>query len=150
MKEIELQKIGKYLRENDVSSKEAIDILKRALEINPTNLRSLWKVKRFGMYIAQRIDEDKQGLLGKKMESARRVVASKNYIYEYKKHHQGIMSIQKLDQDYEAFKLHKLITDPRQYPFFKSKYLTYPRSSRNIPQDIINKYLPEISEKRTK
>ncbi len=79
MKEIELQKIGKYLRENDVSSKEAIDILKRALEINPTNLRSLWKVKRFGMYIAQRIDEDKQGLLGKKMESARRVVASKNY-----------------------------------------------------------------------
>ena len=27
MKEIELQKIGKYLRENDVSSKEAIDIL---------------------------------------------------------------------------------------------------------------------------
>jgi len=57
MKEIELQKIGKYLRENDVSSKEAIDILKRALEINPTNLRSLWKVKRFGMYIAQRIED---------------------------------------------------------------------------------------------
>ena len=143
MKEIELQKLGKYLRENDIKVEEAKDILKRALEINPTNTRSLWKLRRFGMYIAQRIDEDKQGLLGKKMESARRVVASKNYIDEYKKHHQGIMGIKKVDQEYEAFKLNKLITDPRQYHFFKSKYLTYPRSSRNIPQDVIDKYVPK-------
>jgi len=139
-----------YIKKNDLSSKDAIDILKRALEINPTNIRSLWKMKRFGMYIAQRIDEDKQGLLGKKIESARRVVASKNYIDEYKKHHQGIMSIKKVDQEYEAFKLNKLITDPRQYHFFKSKYLTYPRSSRKIPQDVIDKYVPEAPEKRSK
>ena len=143
MKEIELQKLGKYLRENDIKLEEAKDILKRALEINPTNIRSLWKMKRFGMYIAQRIDEDKQGLLGKKIESARRVVASKNYIDEYKKHHQGIMGLKKVDQEYEAFKLNKLITDPRQYHFFKSKYLTYPRSNRNIPQDVIDKYVPK-------
>ena len=147
MKEIELQKLGKYLRENDIKVEEAKDILKRALEINPTNTRSLWKLRRFGMYIAQRIDEDKQGLLGKKMESARRVVASKNYIDEYKKHHQGIMSIKKVDQEYEAFKLNKLITDPRQYHFFKSKYLTFPRSSRNIPQDVIDKYVPKDPQK---
>ena len=139
-----------YIKKNDLSSKDAIDILKRALEINPTNIRSLWKMKRFGMYIAQRIDEDKQGLLGKKIESARRVVASKNYIDEYKKHHQGIMSLKKTDEEYEAFKLNKLITDPRQYYFFKSKYLTYPRSSRNIPQDVIDKYVPEAPEKRSK
>ena len=85
MKDIELQKLGKYLRENDIKVDEAKDILKRALEINPTNIRSLWKMKRFGMYIAQRIDEDKQGLLGKKIESVRRIAASKNYIDEYKK-----------------------------------------------------------------
>ena len=150
MKDIELQKLGKYLRENDIELKEATDIFKRALEINPTNMRSLWKLKRFGMYIAQRIDEDKQGLLGKKMDSARRVVASKNYIDEYKKHHQGIMSLKKTDAEYEAFKLNKLITDPRQYHFFKSKYLTYPRSSRNIPQDVIDKYVPKAPEKRSK
>jgi len=143
MKDIELQKLGKYLRENDIKVDEAKDILKRALEINPTNTRSLWKLQRFGMYIAQRIDEDKRGLLGKKIESARRVVASKNYIDEYKKHHQGIMSLKKTDEEYEAFKLNKLITDPRQYNFFKSKYLTYPRSSRNIPQDVIDKYVPK-------
>ena len=147
MKEVELQKLGKYLRENDIKVEEAKDILKRALEINPTNTRSLWKLRRFGMYIAQRIDEDKQGLLGKKMESARRVVASKNYIDEYKKHHQGIMGIKKVDQEYEAFKLNKLITDPRQYHFFKSKYLKYPRSSRNIPQDVIDKYVPKDPQK---
>ena len=47
MKEIELQKLGKYLRENDIKLEEAKDILKRALEINPTNIRSLWKMKRF-------------------------------------------------------------------------------------------------------
>ena len=139
-----------YLKKNEVDDKEAVDTLKRALEINPTNTRSLWKLRRFGMYIAQRIDEDKQGLLGKKMESARRVVASKNYIDEYKKHHQGIMSIKKVDQEYEAFKLNKLITDPRQYYFFKSKYLTYPRSSRNIPQEVIDKYVPKVPEKRSK
>ena len=139
-----------YIKKNDLSSKDAIDILKRALEINPTNTRSLWKMKRFGMYIAQRIDEDKQGLLGKKIESVRRIAASKNYIDEYKKHHQGIMSIKKVDQEYEAFKLNKLITDPRQYHFFKSKYLTFPRSSRNIPQDIIDKYVPKAPEKRSK
>ena len=150
MKDIELQKLGKYLRENDIELKEATDIFKRVLEINPTNMRSLWKLKRFGMYIAQRIDEDKQGLLGKKMDSVRRVVASKNYIDEYRKHHQGIMSLKKTDAEYEAFKLNKLITDPRQYHFFKSKYLTYPRSSRNIPQDVIDKYVPKAPEKRSK
>ena len=101
-------------------------------------------MKRFGMYIAQRIDEDKQGLLGKKIESARRVVASKNYIDEYKKHHQGIMGLKKVDNEYEAFKLNKLVTDPRQYPFFKSKYLRMPspklkRLNVKIPQEIIDK-----------
>lgn len=144
MKEIkDLQLLGKYLRDNDIDVKDAINILKKALQINPSNTRSLWKLQRFGMYIAQRIDEDKQGLLGKKIESVRRVVSSKNFVDEYKKHHQGIMSLKKTDAEYEAFKLNKLITDPRQYHFFKSKYLTYPRSSRQIPQDIIDKYVPK-------
>tara|TARA_R100000963_G_scaffold34864_1_gene29933 strand:+ start:2168 stop:2608 length:441 start_codon:yes stop_codon:yes gene_type:complete len=144
MKEIkDLQLLGKHLRDNDIDVKDAINILKKALQINPSNTRSLWKLQRFGMYIAQRIDEDKQGLLGKKIESVRRVVSSKNFVDEYKKHHQGIMGLKKTDAEYEAFKLNKLITDPRQYHFFKSKYLTYPRSSRQIPQDIIDKYVPK-------
>ena len=144
MKEIELQKLGKYLRENDIKVEEAKNILKRALEINPTNVRSLWKINRFEMYIWQRMEEHNKDLLGKKIESCRRVVASKNYINEHKEHHQGIMGLKKVDNEYEAFKLNKLVTDPRQYPFFKSKYLRMPspklkRLNVKIPQEIIDK-----------
>ena len=133
-----------YLKKNEVDDKEAVDTLKRALEINPTNVRSLWKIKRFEMYIWQRMEEYDRDLLGKKIESCRRVVVSKNYMNEYKEHHPGIMGLKKTDAAYEAFKLNKLVTDPRQYPFFKSKYLRMPSPKLKelnvmIPQEIIDK-----------
>ena len=148
MKEIELQKLGKYLRENDIKVEEAKDILKRALEINPTNIRSLWKIDRFEMYIWQRMEEHNKDLLGKKIESCRRVVSSKVFEANYKKHHPTHMrpkgGFVQVDKEYEAFKLNKLVTDPRQYPFFKSKYLRMPspklkRLNVKIPQEIIDK-----------
>tara|TARA_R110002167_G_C12683578_1_gene651676 strand:- start:1195 stop:1629 length:435 start_codon:yes stop_codon:yes gene_type:complete len=133
-----------YLKKNEVDDKEAVDTLKRALEINPTNVRSLWKISRFEMYIWQRMEEYDRDLLGKKIESCRRVVVSKNYMNEYKEHHPGIMGLKKTDAAYEAFKLNKLVTDPRQYPFFKSKYLRMPSPKLKklnvmIPQEIIDK-----------
>tara|TARA_R110001592_G_scaffold343782_1_gene634591 strand:+ start:1449 stop:1883 length:435 start_codon:yes stop_codon:yes gene_type:complete len=133
-----------YLKKNEVNDKEAVDTLKRALEINPTNVRSLWKISRFEMYIWQRMEEYDRDLLGKKIESCRRVVVSKNYMNEYKEHHPGIMGLKKTDAAYEAFKLNKLVTDPRQYPFFKSKYLRMPSPKLKklnvmIPQEIIDK-----------
>ena len=133
-----------YLKKNEVNDKEAVDTLKRALEINPTNVRSLWKISRFEMYIWQRMEEYDKDLLGKKIESCRRVVVSKNYMKEYKEHHPGIMGLKKTDAAYEAFKLNKLVTDPRQYPFFKSKYLRMPSPKLKklnvmIPQEIIDK-----------
>jgi len=57
------------------------------------------------MYIWQRMEEHDKDLLGKKIESCRRVVVSNNYINEYKKHHQGIMGLKKVDNEYEAYKL---------------------------------------------
>ena len=57
-----------YLKKNEVDPKEAVDTLKRALEINPTNIRSLWKISRFEMYIWQRLEEYNKDLLGKKIE----------------------------------------------------------------------------------
>ena len=133
-----------YLKKNEVDDKEAVDTLKRALEINPTNVRSLWKISRFEMYIWQRMEEYDRDLLGKKIESCRRVVVSKNYMNQYKEHHPGIMGLKKTDAAYEAFKLNKLVTDPRQYPFFKSKYLRMPSPKLKklnvmIPQEIIDK-----------
>jgi len=85
-----------------------------------------------------------------KIESVRRVVSSKNYTSHYDKNHKGIMGLKKFDYEYEVFKLNKLITDPRQYHYFKSEYFTYPppRDNKKIPQEIINKYVPKPSEKR--
>ena len=80
MKDIkDIQLLGKYLQEQDMDVKEAIGTLKKALEINPNNLRTLWKMNRFEMYVWQRLDEDNKGLLGKKIESCRTVVASKDF-----------------------------------------------------------------------
>ena len=115
MKDIELQKLGKYLRENDVKLNEAIDIYKRALEINPNNQRSVWKAKRLELYIAQRFDEYKKGLLGKKAESVRRVMEKDNYKRLAK-------SSNLTGRAGRAFKnFNHLVTDPRQQHFFKLK-----------------------------
>lgn len=129
-----------YLKKTEVDPKDAMETLKKALEINPTNPRTKWKMKRFEMYIHQRIDEDKKGLLGKKVESVRRVVASKQFRAESSKLDRlGIMSIGKFDPELEVHKLNKLISDPRQYPYFKSKFFKYPQSNKKIPQDVIDK-----------
>ena len=149
MKDIkDIQLLGQYIREQDIDVKEAKAILKRALEINPTNIRSLWKIDRFEMYIWQRMEEHNKDLLGKKIESCRRVVSSKVFEANYKKHHpvhmRSIGGFVKVDKEYEAYKLNKLVTDPRQYPFFRSKYLRMPSSKLKklnvkIPQEIIDK-----------
>ena len=150
MKEYRYSDLVAFLKKKHIGPEEAIDICKRATEINPTNHRTLWKMQRFQMYLWQRMEEDKKGLLGKKIESVRRVVSSKNYTSHYDKNHKGIMGLKKFDYEYEVFKLNKLITDPRQYHYFKSEYFTYPppRDNKKIPQEIINKYVPKPSEKR--
>ena len=66
MKDIELQELGKHLRENDITVRDALEIIKKSHEINPNNQRSVWKAMRLQLYIAQRLDEYKKGLLGKK------------------------------------------------------------------------------------
>ena len=129
MKEIELQKLGKYLRENDVKLNEAIDIYKRALEINPNNQRSVWKAKRLELYIAQRFEEYKKGLLGKKAESVRRVMEKDNY--------KRLAKTFKLSgRAGRAFKnFNHLITDPRQQHFFKLKNFNI----KGLTEDLLKK-----------
>tara|TARA_R100001244_G_scaffold107957_1_gene79959 strand:- start:247 stop:636 length:390 start_codon:yes stop_codon:yes gene_type:complete len=113
MKAIDLQTIGKYLRENDMTPGEALEIIKKSVEINPNNQRSVWKAMRLQMYIQERLEEHKKGLLGKKAETVRRVISKGNY--------------QRLAKTFNetperAFKnFNHLITDPRQQHFFKVK-----------------------------
>ena len=113
MKEIVLQKLGKYMRENDLKEDDVLELTKKSVEINPNNQRSVWKAMRLQMYIQERLEEHKKGLLGKKAETVRRVISKGNY--------------QRLAKTFNeiperAFKnFNHLITDPRQQHFFKLK-----------------------------
>ena len=129
MKDIELQELGKYLKENDTKLKDAKDILKRALEINPNNQRSVWKARRLELYIAQRFEEYKKGLLGKKAESVRRVMEKDNYKRLAK-------SFNLTGRAGRAFKnFNHLITDPRQQHFFKLKNFKI----KGLTEDLLKK-----------
>ena len=129
MKDIELQELGKYLKENDTKLKDAKDILKRALEINPNNQRSVWKARRLELYIAQRFEEYKKGLLGKKAESVRRVMEKDTYKRLAK-------SSNLTGRAGRAFKnFNHLITDPRQQHFFKLKNFKV----KGLTEDLLKK-----------
>ena len=113
MKDIDLQEIGRYLKENDIKNIEGLEIIKRSVEINPNNQRSVWKAMRLQLYVAQRLEEYQKGLLGKKAESVRRVMEKPNYKRLAKSFHERTET---------AFKnFNHLITDPRQQHFFKLK-----------------------------
>jgi len=108
-----LQMIGKYLRENNIKTSEALDIIKKSVEINPNNQRSVWKAMRLQMYIQERLEEHRKGLLGKKAETVRRVIEKPNYKRLAKTFHED------LSRSFKNF--NHLITDPRQQHFFKVK-----------------------------
>ena len=162
-KEKDYSKVFKYLREMDVNPNEAIDILKKAVEFNPRNRASVWKMERFQLYLWARLEEDKSGYLSKKAETVRRLVHSKKYEKYYKNffsykfkgntensasrrytlhkgklHWHGTES-EKMWHRLEFMRLNHLITDPRQSVFFKSKYFVYENSKKHIPQDIIDR-----------
>ena len=48
----------------------------------------------------------------------------------------------KVDKEYQAYLLNKLVTDPRQYPFFRAKYFRNPKLKKlgvKLSQDVIDK-----------
>ena len=129
MKDIELQELGRHLRENDIKVRDALEIIKKSHEINPNNQRSLWKARRLELYIAQRLEEYKKGLLGKKAESVRRVMEKDNYKRLAK-------SFQLSGRAGRAFKnFNHLITDPRQQHFFKLKNFKV----KGLTEDLLKK-----------
>ena len=124
----------KLLKKDNVKLKEAMEIYQRAIEINPNNHRAVWKAKRFTLYIWARLYEHEKGLLGRKIDTVRRVVGSKEFHNLYKTYPLG-----RLDIEREIRNLNKLITDPRQFPYFRSKNFVYKGTNKNIPQDLLDK-----------
>ena len=72
------QVIG-YLIRNKISPEAALAILDKTIVVDTNSFRSKWKMMRFTLYLLARIDEDKKGLMGKKIETIRRVVALPKY-----------------------------------------------------------------------
>ena len=113
MKAILSGKLEKYMRDNDLTEDDMLEMAKKSTEINPNNQRSVWKAMRLQMYIQERLEEHKKGLLGKKAETVRRVIEKPNYKRLAKTFHEN---------PHKAFKnFNHLITDPRQQHFFKIK-----------------------------
>ena len=92
------------------------------------------EAKRFTLYIWARLYEHQKGLLGKKIDTVRRVVGSKEFNNLHKTYPLG-----RLDIEREIKNLNKLITDPRQFPYFRSNNFVYKGSNKNIPQDLLDK-----------
>ena len=94
---------------------DVLELTKKSVEINPNNQRSDWKTMRLQLYIEQRLEEYKKGLLGKKAESVRRVMEKDNY-------KRLVKSFQLRGRAGRAFKnFNHLITDPKQQHSFKLK-----------------------------
>ena len=69
----------KYLEENNIDPKKALEIIIKADPYNPNNIQARWKMKRFQLYLWARLDEHENGWLLKKTETVRNVVHSKKF-----------------------------------------------------------------------
>ena len=130
----DIDKLTDYLKKREISPKEAIEIIQKSTpEAQEDNKRFNWKMLRFTMYLWKRVEQDKNGNLWSKTDTAKEVVNSKNYKDMYQAFNNS-----KFDPKKEAHNLFKLITDPRQKHFFKSRYFVHKGSKRTISQDLIN------------
>ena len=130
----DIDKLLNYLDKRDIEPLDAIEIIQKSTpEAQEDNKRFNWKMTRFNMYLWERIEQDKKGYLWKKTDTAKAVVESTEYknIYE-------TFNTSKYNPKKEAFNLFKLITDPRQKPYLKSRYFVFKNSKNNIPQEIID------------
>ena len=134
-KEVGYNQLIDYLKRRAISPKEAIDIIQTTTpEGKKDNKKFNWKMFRFTLFLWKRVEEDKNGNLGSKTDTAKAVVDSRKYKDLYK----AFNSSSTFDPKKEAFNLFKLVTDPRQRPYFKPRYFVYERSKKAIPQDHID------------
>ena len=108
---------------------DVLELTKKSVEINPNNQRFLWRARRLELYIAQRLEEYKKGLLGKKAESVRRVMEKDNY-------KRLVKSFQLRGRAGRAFKnFNHLITDPKQQHLFKLENFNI----KGLTEDLLKK-----------
>ena len=123
-----------YLIDQDITPKEALEIIKSHSQLNPTNRRTQWKMYRLSMFLWARVEEDKAGFLGKKSDTIRRLITTETYQKMWEAFNKG-----KMNQEKEFTNLQYLLNDPRQAPFLKSKYHVFKNTQKPIPQELIDK-----------
>jgi len=132
------QVIG-YLIRNKISPEAALAILDKTIKVDwkkhVSNPRIQWKMWRFTLYLWARIDEDKKGLMGKKIETIRRVVVQLKYQRLWGTFPQrGVFNSNK-----EIKNLNLLVTDPRQFGYFREENFVFEGTQKKIPQELIDK-----------
>ena len=68
----------KYLEENNIDPKKALEIIIKADPYNPNNIQARWKMKRFQLYLWARLDEHENGWLLKKQKRCETLFIVKN------------------------------------------------------------------------
>ena len=159
----EISKLVGYLEKREISPSDAIDIIHASTpEGQEGNKKFNWKMFRFTMYLWKRVEQDKNGNLLSKTQTALETVDQKKYLDLWEAHSptenstslrpsRRVMTDFKFKEkiDKEAKNLFKLVTDPRQKHFFKSRYFVYEKSQTTIPQAHIDHLMqwPKSSEK---
>ena len=118
------EKLVHWLKEKKISPDEALEILDRTLQTNPTSVRSRWKMVRFSLYLSARYLE---GVLEirtvQRKGTVERLCKSTQYRKEFEKYNQG----KRFDLKKQIDNLYYLITDPRQFDYFRAENFKFPK-----------------------
>jgi len=122
------QELGRFLRENNISPTEAVNIIKKyKLKENKGDSRTYWKMFRFTLYLWLRHKEQQNGRLGDRIDTIRKLVALEKYKRLY-----DTFPNPKFDTKSEVENLSKLISDKRQNKAFKEGQFKYEGKNKLI------------------
>jgi len=135
---VDLQQLGRFIRENGISPTEAINIIKKyKFKETGSDSRRDWKMFRFTMYIWQRYKEKLaigRGKLPTKLVSITAVVRSVNF----KKLYQAYPNPAVISEQKEVLNLLKLIGDKRQNSAFKEGNFKIEGTNKSMTQGQID------------
>ena len=124
------QELGKFLRENNISPTEAINIIQKyKFKENKGDSRTTWKLWKFTLHLWLRHKEQQKGRLGNRIDTIRNLVQSDKYKRLY-----DTFPNPKFDLKGEVENLSKLISDKRQDRAFKEGNFKYEGRNKIIPK----------------
>ena len=124
------QDLAKYLKENNISPTEAINIIQKyKFKENKGDSRTTWKLWKFTLYLWLRHKEQQRGKLGNRIDTIKTLVHSDKYKRLY-----DTFPNPKFDLKGEVENLSKLISDKRQDKAFKEGNFKYEGKNKLIPQ----------------